>query len=189
MGSTSRKITVGPATPVAVVGTQDDPIYINPGSAAIQTAISRSVRISVTPTINTVQYTSGDCIGGLQSIANAVRANTLSGILQSVVVLDRSQSQRAAMDLLLFDRSVTVAGNNSPVAMSDADMANCLGLVSLGPYNTAWPGTPLNSIASLYNIGIPLVLQSTTLYCQAVVRGVPTYAVGDLTFSYTILQD
>jgi hypothetical protein len=148
------------------------------------------VRISVTPTIDTAAYTTGDCIGGLMDFANAARISGGSGIVQSILVLDKTQAQRAAMDILFFDRSVTVAGNNSAVAMSDADMAYCLGVVSIGPYNTAWPGTPANSISTLLNVGLPFVLNGTSLYVQAVVRGTPTYVAStDLTFTLGILQD
>jgi hypothetical protein len=130
-------------------------------------------------------------LGGLQTITNAARVSGGSGIIQSITVLDKTQAQRAAMDLLFFDQSVTVAGDNAAVAMSDGDMANCIGVVSIGPYNTAWPGTPLNSISTLINVGLPFVCSgSANLYAVAVVRGTPTYtSTSDLTFSYTILQD
>lgn len=149
------------------------------------------IRISVTPTVSTTPaYTSGDCVGGLMTFSGAVRVAGGSGIVQSILVLDKTQAQRAAMDLLFFDRSVTVAGDNAPVAMSDGDMANCLGVVPIGPYNTAWPGTPLNSISTVLNVGLPIVCNGTDLYVQAVVRATPTYvATNDLVFILTILQD
>lgn len=149
------------------------------------------VRLSVTPTISTSPaYTSGDCVGDLQTLSNAARVSGGSGIIQSICVLDKTQNQRAAMDLMFFDRSVTVAGDNSAVAMSDADMANCLGIVAIGGYNTAFPGTPLNSFSTLVNVGLPFVLNGTGLFVQPVVRGTPTYVgTSDLVFIYTILQD
>lgn len=149
------------------------------------------LRIQNTPTIsNGAAYTSGDVLGGLQTLSNAARISGGSGIIQSITVLDKTQAQRAAIDLLFFDRSVTVAADNAAVAMSDADMAFCLGIVSIGPYNAAWPGTPLNSEATLLNVGLPFVLNGTDLFVVAVVRGTPTYtSTSDLIFSYTILQD
>lgn len=149
------------------------------------------VRISVTPTVSTTPaYTSGDVVGGLQTISNAARISGGSGIIQSIIVVDKTQAQRAAMDILFFDRSVTVAADNAAVATSDGDMANILGVVSIGPYNTAWPGTPLNSVSTLLNVGLPFVLNGTDLYAVAVVRGTPTYtSTSDLIFIYTILQD
>jgi hypothetical protein len=147
-------------------------------------------RFSVTPTISTGIYASGDVLGGLQTISNAVRKAGGSGTILSVLVLDKTQAQRAAMDLLFFDRSVTVAADNAAVAMSDADMANCLGVISIGPYQTAWPGTPLNSISTLLNVGLPIVCNGADLFVVPVVRATPTYvATTDLEFKYTILQD
>lgn len=149
-------------------------------------------RIQITPTISTSPaYTSGDVLGGLQTLTDAARVSGGSGVVQSMTVFDKTQAQRAAMDILFFDTSVTVAGDNAAVAMSDGDMANCIGVVSIGPYNVAWPGTPLNSISTLINVGLPFICNGTAnLYAVAVVRGTPTYvSTSDLTYSYTILQD
>lgn len=178
---------------MALVAADGDyhPLLLDGRGALWITPAPPQVRISVTPTISTSPaYTSGDCVGGLQTVANAVRISAGSGILQSVIVVDNTQAQRAAMDLVFFDRSVTTQGDNNAFAVSDADMAFCLGVVSIGAYNTAWAGTPLNSVASLFNIGLPFVLTGTSLFVQAVVRGTPTYvATTDLIFNYGILQD
>lgn len=149
-------------------------------------------RIQATPTISTSPaYTSGDVLGGLQTLTDAANISGGSGVIQSMTVLDKTQAQRAAMDILFFDQTVTVAADNAAVAMSDADMANCIGTISIGPYNTAWPGTPLNSISTLINVGLPFICNGTAnLYAVAVVRGTPTYvSTTDLIFSYSILQD
>jgi len=150
-----------------------------------------TVRVQVTPTISTTPaYTSGDVLGGLQTISNAARISGGSGTVSSILVLDKTQAQRAAIDIMFFDRSVTVASDNAAVAMSDADMAFCLGILSIGPYNTAFPGTPLNSISTLLNVGLRFVLNGTDLYAVAVVRGTPTYtSTTDLIFTYIIDQD
>lgn len=151
---------------------------------------SKLVRVSVTPTISTSAYTSGDCLGGLQTVTGAVRASGGSAQVLSVNIIDKTQAQRAAMDLLFFDRSVTVAGDNAPVTMSDADMENCLGVVPIVGYNTAWPGTPLNSISSNVGVNLPVVCNGSDLFVQAVVRATPTYvATSDLVFIYVIAQD
>ncbi len=151
-----------------------------------------SIKVIVTPTISTSVYASGDCVGGLQTITAAARQNGGSGVLQSVVLLDKTQAQRAAIDLLVFDDTVTSAGDNSPVAFSDADMAKCIGIIRLPNYNDPWPGTPLNSLAQRLDVGLPFVCASgaSVIYVQAVVRATPTYvATTDLQFAYTIFRD
>lgn len=168
---------------VATDTSATDPLPIRP--------MPRVVRLQVTPTISSgAAYASGDVVGGQMTFTNAARVSGGSGVIQSITVLDRSQAQRASIDLVFFDRSVTIAADNAAFATSDADMANCLGVVSIGPYNTAWPGTPLNSVSTLVNVGLPFVLNGTDLFCAAVVRATPTYtSTGDLTFSLVILQD
>lgn len=153
-----------------------------------------TVRIQITPTISSGSaYASGDVIGGSSAsiaLANAARISGGSGIVQSITVLDKTQAQRAAMDIIFFDRSVTAAADNAAVATSDGDMVYCLGVVPIGPYNTAWPGTPLNAISTLLNVGLPFVLNGTDLHVVIVSRGTPTYgSTSDLVFSFTILQD
>ena len=166
------------------------PVALASDSLVAVTPGPKQVRISVTPTIDTGIYATGDCIGGLMEFTNAARVSGGSGIVQSILVLDKTQAQRAAIDLLFFDRTVTVAGNNVVVAMSDGDLAYFLGLVSIGPYNTVWPGTPLNSASTLMNVGLPFVLSGTSIFVQAVVRATPTYiGVSDLVFTLGILQD
>lgn len=162
----------------------------------------RTTRVQVTPTIDTNIYASGDCLGGLMSIAGAASYSTGGGRLLGVSVVDKTQAQRAAMDLVFFSQSVTVAGNNSPFATSDADMVYAVGAISLGSwsYLTAFAGTPLNSLAvwpspasaatSVQSGEIPYVCAATTLYCQAIVRGTPTYtSTSDLVFSFLIQPD
>lgn len=176
-----------------VDGTADSTTAI-PGSTRGLTVDPRPLvaRIQVTPTITAGGYTAGDCVGGLMTITDAARANGGSGMLLSITVLDQTQAQRAPMDLLFFDASVTSAGDNAPVAFSDGDMAHCLGIVQLPLYNAPWPGTPLNSIAALHGIYLPYALDAGTanLYCQAVLRTGPTYtATSDLVFSFTLAKD
>jgi hypothetical protein len=93
------------------------------------------------------------------------------------------------MDLVFFDRSVTTGSDDAAWAVSDADMGYCLGVVSIGPYNVAFPTTVLNCVSTLFNIGLPYVLNATSLYCQPIVRGTPTWAVGDLLFKYLLYRD
>jgi len=149
-------------------------------------------RSQATPVIDTAAYATGDCLGPLQSIANVARYSGGAGLLRAVTVLDKTQAQRAAIDLIFFDRMVTTAANNAPFQCSDADMAFCLGVIAIaaGDYNTAWPGTPLNSIATkIIGDGLPLPLSGTSLFMQAVVRGTPTYtSTSDIIIGLAIQQ-
>jgi hypothetical protein len=150
-------------------------------------------RIQVTPTISTSIYASGDVVGGSSNaleFANAVRVAGGSGMIQSILLLDKTAAVRQPFDLLFFDRQITAQADQAPVAISDADMAYCLGIVSIGAYNVAFPATALNSISTLTNVGLPIVCNGTSLYVVMVTRGTPTYvASSDLTLTLCILQD
>jgi hypothetical protein len=148
------------------------------------------IRSQQTPVINTAAYATGDVLGTLMEITNAARFTGGGGYVRNITVLDKTQAQRAAIDVLFFDRSVTVAANNAAAAMSDADMAFFVGQVSIltTDYNTAFAGTPLNSVATKL-VELPFVVSATSLFALAVVRGTPTYtSTSDIVISYTIEQ-
>jgi hypothetical protein len=164
------------------------------GSAHEQVVVATAFlpRFQATPVIDTAAYATGDCLGPLQTIASVARYTGGSGMLRSITIVDKTQAQRAAIDLVFFDRTVTTAANNAPFACSDADMLFCLGVVAVatGDYNTAWPGTPLNSVATkIVADGLPLPLSGTSLFVQAVVRGTPTYtSTSDIVIGLQIEQ-
>lgn len=149
------------------------------------------VRSQQTPTINTAAYTAGDELGTLMTITSAARYTGGGGMVRSITVLDKTQAQRAALDILFFSASITVAGNNNPFLPSDADMLNFVGLVAIatGDYNTAWAGTPTNSVATKL-VEMPYTVAATSLFALAVTRGTPTYtSTSDIVISYILQQN
>lgn len=148
------------------------------------------VRSQQTPTINTAIYAAGDELGTLMTITGAARFTGGGGLVRSITVLDKTQAQRSAIDILFFAATVTVAGNNNPFLPSDTDMLQFLGLVAVatGDYNTAWAGTPTNSAATKL-VEIPYVVTGTSLFALAVSRGTPTYtSATDIVISYILEQ-
>lgn len=149
------------------------------------------VRSQQTPTINTSAYTSGDELGTLMTITGAARYTGGGGLVRSITVLDKTQAQRSAIDILLFTATITVAGNNNPFLPSDADMLNFLGSIPIatGDYNTTWAGTPTNSAATKL-VEHPYICTATSLFALAVVRGTPTYtSTSDIVISFTLQQN
>lgn len=187
------KLTVGPdgtntgdlagrtvTSSLVATGATDVAAYVDP-------RVQRQI-FTITPTISTTPaYTAGDCLGGLQTISNAARFSGGGGVIRSVTVLDKTQAQRSAFDIFLFNGSITATTDNAAFAGSDADMAKCIGVISIltTDYNTAFAGTPLNSVAFKPDtktntlpqaMAIPYYCSgSTTLYAQLVTRGTPTY--------------
>lgn len=180
-----------------VVSGSDGALYVDPRT--------KLARFQITPVVSSgVAYASGDCLGPLQTVANVARFSGGSATLKAITLLDKTQAQRPTVDLVFFDRSVTTAADNAAFTCSDADMVFCLGVVNiLSPtaYNTAWPGTPANSIATVPNpvvtaaynaagnLCLPLVLNGTDLYVQAVIRSTSTLtSTSDIVISLTVEQ-
>jgi hypothetical protein len=181
-----------------VVTGSDGALYVDPRP--------KLVRVTATPVISSGSiYANGDCLGPLQTIANAVRAGALSGRILSATIVDKTQAQRAAIDILFFTSTVTTAADNAAFTISDTDIQNCLGVIPVKAldYNTAWPGTPLNSIATVpyadlttsanlnnsSQLPFPIVTTGTDLFMQLIVRGTPTYtSTSDIVVSLIIEQ-
>lgn len=136
--------------------------------------------VVATPTITSGStYASGNQIGGLLALSGVNGGGSSGCTLQDVVVVDAS-GQNAAMDVLLFDASVTVGSDKAAVNISASDMANhCLGNLKLAASAYSSAGTP--SVAAL--VGSPLLCKpaagngtaSGSLYAVLVCRGTPTY--------------
>lgn len=112
-------------------------------------------------------YTSGDQLGTAITISNAARASGRGGVITSVVVLD-VLGLIGPLDVFFFDQSITpTSADNAAVSITDADMANCIGVVQcVSTFSTAQ-----NKLAQASNIALPYVcVGSTNLYALMVTR-------------------
>lgn len=186
------KLTVGPdgtntgdlagrtvTSSLVATGATDVAAYVDP-------RVQRQI-LPINPTVSTTPaYTSGDCLGGLQTISNAARFSGGGGVITSVTVLDKSPSQRAAFDIFFFNGSITATTDNAAFTPTDADTAKCVGVISIltTDYNTAFvsavnsvafkPDTKTNTLPQA--MAVPYYCSGgTTLYAQLVVRATPTY--------------
>jgi len=145
------------------------------------------VRKSASPTISTSVYAAGDAIGGLLEWTDAVRVSGGSAILQSVTIVDKD-SERAAMDLVLFDATFTAPTDNAAFDPTDAELAGVVGVVPI--YSGDYSAFSDNAVAHRSGLGMPLVLAGTSLFGALVARSTPTYtATTDLSVILGILQD
>lgn len=149
-----------------IPGTSTKGLYVDPrGSVSL---------ISVTPTISASSiYAAKDAIGGIMTFSNAARASGGGGILESVVLVDKDQ-ERSNMDLVLF--SATVAGtatDNAAFDPTDADLANCVGVVPISSGDYADFND--NSVATRSGIGLAYTCAATSLFGVLVARTTPTY--------------
>ncbi len=150
---------------------------------------------SVTPVVTAGAYIADDAVGGLLTFEAAMRNVKGTGVLLSVTIQDNA-SQDAALDLVLFSKTFTATADNAAFDPTDADLANCLGHVSIS--GTDYATFNDNSIATVKNIGLAVRTVDVpganavdgALYGQLVTRGTPTYvAVTDVTVTVGTLQD
>jgi hypothetical protein len=86
--------------------------------------------ITVTPTLDTSIYASGEVLFTTTPIANAVRANDGIAELQSIVIIDKDD-QKPEIALKFWSANVTYGAFNGVPSISDSDAANCLGRVNI----------------------------------------------------------
>ena len=153
--------------------------------------------VTATPTITSGSaYASGNQLGGLLTLSGINGGGSGGCVLQDVIVTDKA-GQSAAIDVLLFDASVSLGSDKSAVSISAADItAHCLGnlKVTAGMYSAT--GTP--SVATFNGSNMPLLLKPAlgvgtgtgTLYAALVCRGTPTYtSTSDLTVKFKFSFD
>lgn len=144
--------------------------------------------ISVTPTVDTSAYGSGDRLGSIQTLTGACEVAGKAAVLESVTIVDKS-NQKAAMTLLFFESLPTVASSdNTALDISDAQMAKCVGVVSIA--NTDYADAS-SSAAGCKTFDLPMrSAGAADLYVVVKSGGTPTYgAATDLTFKYVFRQD
>lgn len=154
----------------------------------LDTIDGRRVSVSATPTIDTNAYSANDQVGGLQTLASAVRTGIGTCILESITILDKA-AQSAAIQVLFFNASPTIASsNNAAIDITDAEMVKFIGSVTIAA--TDYVTTASNSASTTKNIQLPLAPASgTSLFAVAKTTGTPTYgSASDLIFTYNFKQ-
>lgn len=155
------------------------------------------LQVVVTPTLDTNAYVTGDRLGAIHTLMGVVRSaeanGALGATLQSLTLIDDAD-QKAAIDLLFFNSSPTVASaDNAAISITDAEMEKCIGRLNIAAadYATITAGGSGNAVATLRNLGMVLNPgpTSTAVYVVAVIRGSATYAASSLTFKYDLIQN
>lgn len=144
--------------------------------------------VSVTPTIDTAIYATGDAVGGKQTLTSAARVSGGVVVLDSLTMVDKG-NQKAACDILFFDADPTAATitNNAPFVYS-TDISKLIGSVHIA--TSDWVTIDSIAHAIIKNIGLTLKASgSANLFAAVVGTGTPTYtSTGDLIFKYGFRQ-
>lgn len=158
--------------------------------------LNASKIVSVTPTISTSAYTSGDQIGGIMTLTDIVRWDTSAQLgfsqLVSVTILD-SDKQDTPIDIWFFKVSPTVTSvDNAAFAMTAANMKlQAIGAVQIGLSGT-YSDAAAVSVCSTPNLNLPVQISASasSIYAVAIVRGTPTYTTtSSLQFQFAFFLD
>lgn len=151
---------------------------------------------SQTPTVSASSaYTSGDVVGSAMQFSRAFGGEGRTGVVKTVLVLDKG-NQKAPLTLLFFNAQPgTVAADNAAFSFASADVDLCVGKVNVAAADYETVGG--KAVAA---VDVSAVLQGTIgtlgardcgdLWVVAVTTGTPTYAsTSDLTFRLGLLAD
>ena len=144
---------------------------------------------TLTLSLDTNAYASGDLLADRQEVTDAVLSNDSGGILQTVTVIDKDD-QGAAFDIWITDADATFGTENSAPSITDANAASILGRVQV----TTGDYTDLGGakVAHLTGLAMPIkpVSGGRSIYVAAVNgTGTPTYTASGVVLRFGILPD
>lgn len=159
-------------------------INIKSGSAAVAASENHIGEVggNILPITNAMTtsnatVTTGQSIGGIQTLANAVRvsgslgASGTSGIIQSVVITFLDAVATSEIDVYFYNATVTTGSNcqnATPFVLQTADRTNVLGIAKVTDFTSSNTAV----VAQANNLAIPFGLaSSTSLFACLVARG------------------
>jgi hypothetical protein len=178
ISATSHLRTVG--LDIASIGIQTNPI---PVSVPI-----KSVTASFTRPSDTTQYVTGDVVCNSTSaptvltFSGMANSNGLGGVIQSATLyLGSNPTTKPTWDLFLFDTAPTIDNDNSPFTPTDAEILNCVGVITFGaPIIGDVSGTGTNMVyQSAPMLSYVCAAANTALYGVLVARNTITPTSAD----------
>lgn len=149
--------------------------------------MSQSVVRSITLSLDTNAYGSGDVIAATQELTEAVKALDGGAFLESMTVIDKDD-QGAAFDVYVMDANVAMGTENSTPNISDANAENILGKIAVGTSDYSDLGGV--KVATIKNLHIPIKSSGgTSSVYVAVVNGsgTPTYTAAGIVLRFGIV--
>jgi len=147
-----------------------------------------SIVKEVTLTLDTNAYADGDVLAATQEIATAMRVNGGTGVLQSLVVLDKDD-QGGALDILILRTTGSIGTENAAAGPTDAVADEILAVVEVTASN--YVDLANSQIAVKPNLGIIVdaAAASQSLFVAAIRRDTKTYTAAGITLKLGFLRD
>lgn len=173
--------------PTSLVGGRLD---VNVGAIGVATPAGENIigkvrgssaQFSVTFSLDTAQYASGDVLADTQPISGVMAEAGGTALLHSIVLNDKDDKGQA-IDIVLLKSNVTLGTENSPPSISDANADEVLGTVSVSAAD--WNDLGGCRIATKPGIGLlcKSAAGSTDLYVALICKGgTPTYTASGIT--------
>ena len=125
-------------------------------------------------------YAAGDAVGGLLTFEDVCSAFEPAAEIVGAVLIDRD-AESDLLQLLLFDQTVTATADNSPLDLTDADLAHLIAIISFPAASYVDLADNSACFVELATV-VRLVDGGTDLFGLLRSGATPTYtAVGDLT--------
>jgi hypothetical protein len=145
--------------------------------------------IQKNPTISTSAYSANNVVGGIQTLAGAVRKPNGFAVLESVSVIDAA-AQGAQLSIFFFKALPTggTYADHGGLTLAAADLPNFLGKVDIAAANYDPTGS---GVKSATGTALGLAVQgdsSGNVYAIATTTGTPTFTALALTFNYGFTQ-
>ena len=146
-----------------------------------------AVVLDVSLSLDTSAYAAGDVLAEMQEVAGALRTTAGSGVIQSLVVLDKDD-QAEPLDIVFMTASGSLGTENAAVSISDADAAKIIGVVEIAAGD--YVDLANSRIAVLGNLSLLLDGPTgTSIWVGAISRGTGTYTASGITLRIGILED
>lgn len=159
------------------------------GEAHVGQVGGHTALASVTFSLDTSAYASGDLIAETQAVAGAFRVTDGTGVLASVTLNDKDD-QGVALYIVILDANVSLGTENAAPSISDANADSILGIVAVA--TSDWIDLGGCKVANIRGINLPVKAASgtTSLYIGLVnSTGTPTFTASGVTARLGILQD
>jgi len=147
-----------------------------------------SIVKEVTLTLDTNAYADGDVLAATQEITTAMRVNGGTGVLQSLVVLDKDD-QGGALDILILRTTGSIGTENAAAGPTDAVADEILATVQIT--STDYVDLANSQVAVKANLGILVdaAAASQSLFVAAISRDTKTYTAAGITLKLGFLRD
>jgi hypothetical protein len=146
--------------------------------------------LQVNPAISTSAYVAGNVVGGIQILTGAMRTVGGTGILESLVILDRTPAS-APMDIFIFSSNPAAATTTDHTTFVwSTDALKVIARISI--LTTDYVTVAAEAVAVKSGLGIAVKSVGTAnLYAVAITSATPTYGAppNSLQFTWGILQD